>query len=533
MNLKQAGTLLTLCTCLAACAGQQEVAVITFPVDGARLDSPVTLEASQTIEWIIDGQRWPASQRWSGELSEGMHSVSAGSSHITVQVKPPYPNRVIKTVVPGADGTVAVPAGTFDMMVMNFTPQIQAGPGNAPIDAAHGAVPTLKTSGLFHTESRRLAALHAAPVRSLKSQNLGEAPASLLVNLLNLDGTGNVRVDALALYRGPYLTAYVDSRQPMTEAQKQQTAQIAQKFERKMGLLASVFGKPSDVDGNGRVTLVFTSSLNDSNIAVGYFNPADLLARNTNNPYSNEQEILYLGVPVDRDLNFSGASLTATACHEFTHLLTFTQKSLTRMDQATVPVEEVSVAEGMSHLAEDLCGYGVQGGNVAFVAAYLTAVSSTSLSGKSLNGREDSPARRGAAYLLLRQLMEQGAPDFLKHVSSTADVGWNNVAREFGDPLENLLARQWWTLALAGRGGAAPYIFRPQVSDPETGDPLGVNVVAGTVYVQDFPVELEGIADPPDFAANLPAQSFTYRRVHGPARLKVSPGLAVQIRRAE
>lgn len=409
---------------LLGCTSNRPAGEIIFPLNGATLHNPVTLQASQVEPWSIDGTRYPAALTWTGTLPAGTHTAQLGNSTLTFTVREDLPLGEIRTLTPDRDGLVELPEGTFDVLAMNFTNVKRSG---LTLSAAAGQTSPPSTAltlsltapaqdqgaalhDRFRREAQRLLDRKVPKAHPLRAQNVAPA-ASTTLKVLNVLGSGNVNVQADLIYAHGRVNAYLH-RDPVADAQVTERAQaVARSLDARLDrVVTATFGAFSDVDGSGRVTVLFTPLLNESRVAVGFFNPADLFARTDDNPDSNEQEILYLGVPEEEDLNFSAGSLMATACHEGTHLSTFAQKTLLHWDGEHGPMETVAVSEGLSHLAEDLCGYGTLGGNVAFVSAFLQAVPATSLDGMNLAGQTDTLARRGAMYLFLRQLFEQNPP---------------------------------------------------------------------------------------------------------------------------
>ena len=83
---------------------------------------------------------------------------------------------------------------------------------------------------------------------------------------------------------------------------------------------------------------------------MGYFNPADLFARNTEssqssrNPYSNELDIVYLAMPSSSDIgSYSVSSVSATLSHELTHSVTYNQKTFSHILQGNTERERESL----------------------------------------------------------------------------------------------------------------------------------------------------------------------------------------------
>ena len=102
----------------------------------------------------------------------------------------------------------------------------------------------------------------------------------------------------------------------------------------------NAFGPPSDQDGNGKVAILFTRTVNEltpvgANYYVGgFFNPRDLFPKvdpskpSNNCPGSNEGEMFYMLVPAPDGINgvkhtagFVDSISTGIIAHEFQHLI--------------------------------------------------------------------------------------------------------------------------------------------------------------------------------------------------------------------
>ena len=143
---------------------------------------------------------------------------------------------------------------------------------------------------------------------------------------------------------------------------------------------SAYFGAPADIDGNGRVIVLLTPRVNDltprgSDSRVGgFFLPLDLADAGPGGggvapedgatcPASNEGEVLYLatadpdgsyGPPLDR----TGALRNARSigAHELQHLLSAEQRVVLG-DGDFGDLQQVWLAEGMAHLAEEVVGH--------------------------------------------------------------------------------------------------------------------------------------------------------------------------------
>ena len=129
------------------------------------------------------------------------------------------------------------------------------------------------------------------------------------------------------------------------------------------------FGRPGDLDGNGRVIAFFTGQVNrlstpgSGSIVIGFFTPSDLLDP-LECPASNEAEIIWLVAPdPDGDI---GPPVTVAlvkriarglVAHEYQHLLNAVQRSVIGGGDPIFDSEETWINEGMSHIAEEVSGF--------------------------------------------------------------------------------------------------------------------------------------------------------------------------------
>lgn len=124
---------------------------------------------------------------------------------------------------------------------------------------------------------------------------------------------------------------------------------------------AAAFGAESDLDGNERVVILLTKSVNNltpdctNGRVLGYFYGADL----TNGPNSNQGEIFYTLVPSPATATCSAMSRTSavriikpTLIHELQHMINWNQRVIRR----GLGSEETWLNEALSHFAEELGG---------------------------------------------------------------------------------------------------------------------------------------------------------------------------------
>jgi len=220
----------------------------------------------------------------------------------------------------------------------------------------------------------------------------------------------------------------------------------------------ALWGKAADIDNDGRITLLFSSTLNDENV-LGFFNPADFFMRNEDvtskayNPSSNEMDIIYVAIPESTpNTSYTPASINATIAHELTHAITFTVKTWNRINSGNINAEreELFLDEGWSHLTENLCGLGISGGNINFVNRFFENTAAYSLC-----GQDDSIGLRGAITLFLSwlfweaggvswdssdpvKLIDCGGISLLKRMVESPNIGWESIGKAFGMPISQV-----------------------------------------------------------------------------------------------
>ena len=548
-------------------AGCRQPVKVVFPIDGAELDNPVHLVASDPVTWFDGDEKLGEGDHWSGFLAEGNHEIRAvafgGTARLHLRVRPLFPLGVIAPVPAGYE-LPEPPDGEY-VRVWGRVEEKPAAPiaqgretspslwhrvplegrglgvlGPAPSPSTIAEVMYARVAGLL--EEGRPSACGAGCVRQIPGIGLqGDTPpAQRVFKVLDLRGYGYDEVTAELVYQGERTLAYLESGE--TEAVRNVVAELARVFDDRIQLrVQTAFGRYADVDGNGKVILLFTRRLNASGLAIGFFYPGDLFPASGDLPESNEAEILYLGVPEEGSFNFSPASLAATACHELQHLVNFSHVTLPYAADPNPPLSPVWLNEGLSHLAEDLCGYNTLGGNLAFVARFLEHPWAVSPTSTGADGRGDTVERRGAAYLLLRYALEQAggvqlAADnnltgnglaFTRALMSPNALTLDHIAGRATGVEDGtwLLWRWWWTMVAASleRSGVdvtdrySWAVYAPIVPDVATGDELGVDLFRGEISLGDYSFSLKGVRFAEDCSAiDLPSGAFCVDWANGP-----------------
>jgi hypothetical protein len=528
---------------------------IMFPANGARLQNPIRLESSAPGEWFANGKQIGVGQSWSGDLTPGMYSISLGeptadSTYISIRVLEDFQINRVRHVSP-LNGELTLPKGRFAILWGNTN--------KIPISSSLPKSPTINpqqyTDQISDIQSRSQAFAERLEKQSstlLKEQmkpagrndgtfRIQEVNQPIVgsrreFKMLNLEGVGSSLVMAQLLQVNSHSLVYIEEDPMLGEATEIGVKRTAFAFEDHIyDRDTKYFGASADVDHNNKVILFFSPRLNASKVAVGFFSPSDMLANSEQNPDSNEAEILYMGVPQADDPNFSQDSINATTCHEYQHLINFSNKTLPYAGGPNAPIEDLAVNEGLSHLAEDLCGYNRLGGNVVFAARYLSKPEAISLDGNDLRGHGDTVERRGAMYLFLRSLVDQYGTTFLRKAIQTPDTGLDNIAETIGVPLETLIWRSWWTAWMkpGSRIGGLQGFTLP-FRDVYTGDQGGINTYAGEVFLPpSLTVRLDGPKSVVEWPEKLPARGVAYRTFVGPGKLSVPRSGSINVFRVQ
>lgn len=208
-----------------------------------------------------------------------------------------------------------------------------------------------------------------------------------------------------------YLDTEVESTNP-ADITDSDIESLCTEFNDQAALEESWFGAASDVNSDGKVAALLTPQVNrlgsmGGGIITGFFLASDLYSRSGSNAISNEREIVYTLVPDSSGVygltipkSFAIENLlTAVLPHEFQHAISYNQHVF--LGEGTT--EDNWLNEGMSHLAEDLVGYGQE--NYSRAEIFLDSPTSYAL----VNSGSPGLGERGEAYLFMRFLYEQSS----------------------------------------------------------------------------------------------------------------------------
>jgi hypothetical protein len=276
----------------------------------------------------------------------------------------------------------------------------------------------------------------------------------------------------------------VDSLAPANGFTDAEYASIAATFDTLIFALdTTAFGAPFDLDGNGRVLIFFTQTVNQltprgsQGFIGGFFFARDLFP-DTNQtsllqacPASNQGEMFYVpvldplkvftDVPDFADKTQFKIDLIGTLAHEFQHLINASRRLY--VTQTVNWDEDVWLNEGMSHIAEELLYFRESGfapkqfltlKTVAGSQAAVDAVNNYQLQNlarlddylfapgiNSPYAENDSLETRGATYELLRYAMDLSTgsnSSYLHALINTQQTGMANFNAVFGATFPNI-----------------------------------------------------------------------------------------------
>lgn len=266
-----------------------------------------------------------------------------------------------------------------------------------------------------------------------------------------------------------YVDVEVERGNP-TDLTGRDVERLCRDFERTLVAEMALFGEPSDVNGDGHVAILLTPQVNrlgssQGGIVTGFFFANDLYA-------GNKREMLYIMVPdsagaygtvIEKEFAMSNL-IPAVLPHEMQHAISYNQHVIAGGGRP----EESWLNEGLSHLAEDVLGVGIE--NPSRYALYLSRPEAYGLVMPGSPGL----AERGGIFLFLRYLYEQH-PDgaaFLRALLHSGKTGVANVEAAFAstapefDQFAEFLLRWSATLAFNNRGVSADPRFSYAARQP-------------------------------------------------------------------
>ena len=294
----------------------------------------------------------------------------------------------------------------------------------------------------------------------------------LIVSVPQLSNPANFdEVDARLRYKGDHTLIYVDTRAEGPNLPDDLVQDVGDRFdEQTYDVDRAAFGAESDIDGNGRIIVLMTATVNALNtqasvdagsILSGFFYGIDLQFDPVLNPFANDAEIFYSAVP-DPGKVFSpapiggvgfAAFLDGVLAHEFEHMINAGR----RLTKGALP-EVVWLDEGLAHYAETLNGVTFQG-SPDLQNSLRSALWLQKPYAQSVVSGSDNLEQRGAAWLLVAYLVDQYGEDVLRDLVEGPFTGIPNVENAADTSFEFLFYRFTAALLLDGEGLASDPFF--------------------------------------------------------------------------
>lgn len=379
---------------------------------------------------------------------------------------------------------------------------------------------SIANSGNPETVSNKRSLVSPSPDRKIYDTALDDIPGTIR-SFIIADTSGSnpegIVHSAALLHSDNYLNLWVDTGVVVSQDDLARFVEKASSFV--LPRVFALWGDTwADIDGNGKVSVLISRSINDAGRAIGFFNPSDLyervddIASNSWNPVSNEMDIVYLANPFGEsdEFAYSLSSVLATLAHETYHLIMYSHKRyfLEQAGDSSSSGEEIFLDEGLAHLTESLVGLGVSGGNIAFLSRYLDNTSLVSAKGRDLDGQLDSVGKRGMMSAFLSwifwqqggatwdetdpsNIVDNGGIAFLGRLLRSNDRGWDCISTAASQLADTLLVEWFHHIEQEDR---KPQIRSDPVFDPISDEMITLSPFAGEFQLGESTFVLDGPA---------------------------------------
>ena len=221
------------------------------------------------------------------------------------------------------------------------------------------------------------------------------------------------------------------------------------------------FGHENDVDGNGKIIVVFSQEL--ANGLLGYFNPQDKYP-SSRFTTSNEGDIIY----VTTDPHYQGTNgniLKATFAHELQHMIYFDEHY-----NRHVTSTYTWLNEALSQAAEYYNGYTEN--HLDWINSFLVPGSEhRDWRGLSLTYWTNDNYGYGAVFI--RYLIDQYGDTAIRNLCSTDKIGIAAVEAATNDAFNNIFSNFTKALVLSGTNESIDPKYRFTTLNLQTVQPTG------------------------------------------------------------
>lgn len=221
------------------------------------------------------------------------------------------------------------------------------------------------------------------------------------------------------------------------------------------------FGTENDVDGNGKVIIVFSQELSGG--LLGYFYAGDKFSSTIDgNQYSNEGDIFYMTASA----SYQGDIIKGTLAHEFQHMIYFDQHY-----NRGVIFTYTWLNEALSQAAEYYNGY--TDNHLAWIESFLYHDGITDPGWMYLSLTHWTSDNYGYGALFIRYLIDQYGDNAIKKMCSTNKVGIAAVESSTGVNFNTIFNNFTRALVMSGTGDTDDPKYNFTTLDLQAVQPLG------------------------------------------------------------
>ncbi len=269
-----------------------------------------------------------------------------------------------------------------------------------------------------------------------------------------LDPDNFTTVTANLKFDGTHTLLYVDAETPQSCLSDADAALLGAAYDVNIYPTdRSAFGSESDINGDGKVTILLTPVVNrmtpegeatgPQGFIAGFFLATDLLPGLVDSRVTNAREIFYAMVPDPSTPPLFGNTfpkdgtidvIRGVLAHEFLHMILYNYRALIYGEGVYADyLEELWINEGLAHIAEDLNGF--DGSNIRRANLFLANPGAVTL----IYGG-DLLEERGAEFLFLRHLGDRYGESVYKNLVQSRKSGTANVEAATGAYFNELFA---------------------------------------------------------------------------------------------
>jgi len=320
-------------------------------------------------------------------------------------------------------------------------------------DGVYGDGQTASDEKMRQVEEELLAS-GSAQLTGNSARSVKAAPTSISVgtswNDVYIVQTGNT-IDTTCRYVSSDAYFFVDNRD--TAAMSAYLAGYGTAFDTITDVNHSKFGQENDVDGNGKVIIVFSEELSGG--LLGYFYSVDKFPKTTYSD-SNEGDIFYMTTTAA----YQGNIIKGTLAHEFQHMIYFDQHYNNGVTNTYTWLNEA-----LSQAAEYYNGY--TDNHLAWIKSFL----GSDWPGLSLTYWTSNNYGYGAIFI--RYLIDQYGDTAIKNMCSTGKVGIAAVEDATGASFNTIFSNFTKALVMSGTGDSSDTRFNFQTLDLQLLQPNG------------------------------------------------------------